>query len=517
VNVFRLTRLSAHSAAKTLWSFLDTIRGRINKECKTKQSDPLSQSVVKLILRAVDEVERSLAVASATRVQEFDEAVVGKKRGSVVGGSGKTEADASDLDSQCPMCSRYYPKRTIEQHVQICLHAKDDQDENDEIKRQASGGDDDSSSGTGKDEAKKSEGKVECPMCGKGFPLSDIESHAAVCVESTQLEADAKLARALSDGSHSGGSAAAAAAAESTEKKSSPLLASKSKVATKSAKGASGSASAIDKNAFSAKTKAILERIEREEKERTATLANGDKECPICQFGTSSSAYDSHVSTCWKCTICFRAHKRAELAEHVSSCAKQGGIDEEEQVNTHFARKEQGLLNAMQLSAVQWVQKQAQRMTEEKHPMVVDKFTRLGFSEEDLKSVNRFIRNEAPIIVHVQLDECLKFLLKDTHYRNQFETNTSHGTLSHSTRTGWEDRMFNRIYHDAPGFQRVKYGVLNMSNSPSGVRACKAYGDSYLLLNQNVRLRTTFANMDTGCDQASFSSDKFVPLVVYYI
>jgi len=57
--------------------------------------------------------------------------------------------------------------------------------------------------------------------------------------------------------------------------------------------------------------------------------------------------------------------------------------------------------------------------------------------------------------------------------------------------------LFNKLYHSSTGFERVKYGVLNILNDPTGVKCCAQYGDSYLLL-KNVRLRTTFAPKDSG-------------------
>ena len=36
--------------------------------------------------------------------------------------------------------------------------------------------------------------------------------------------------------------------------------------------------------------------------------------------------------------------------------------------------------------------------------MLVDRFKRLGLSERDLQLTLRYIRNEAPIIIHVNLD-----------------------------------------------------------------------------------------------------------------
>ena len=132
----------------------------------------------------------------------------------------------------------------------------------------------------------------------------------------------------------------------------------------------------------------------------------------------------------------------------------------------------------------------------------------MGWEEGDLKRVMKYIRDEAPIIVHIDLEASLKFLLKDTHYRNQFETNTSRGTLSHDTRRGWERRMFGGIYDKSNGFERVKYGVLNMVNDPKGIESCVYYGDSFFVLKK-VRLRTSFADRDTGYDDAILASCEY--------
>lgn len=47
------------------------------------------------------------------------------------------------------------------------------------------------------------------------------------------------------------------------------------------------------------------------------------------------------------------------------------------------------------------------------------------WTEAELNECYRYIRDRAPILIHVNLDKVLSFLLKDTHYRNQFETGTS--------------------------------------------------------------------------------------------
>ena len=81
---------------------------------------------------------------------------------------------------------------------------------------------------------------------------------------------------------------------------------------------------------------------------------------------------------------------------------------------------------------------------------------------------------QAPIVVHVNLARDGLALASDTHYRNQFETFTSGGTLDSRKRSAWEDDLFDMGYAGAEPFDRCKYGALNVTNDPQGVRACKA-------------------------------------------
>ena len=60
------------------------------------------------------------------------------------------------------------------------------------------------------------------------------------------------------------------------------------------------------------------------------------------------------------------------------------------------------------------------------------------------------------MIVHLNMSKMAPFLTKDTHYRNQFETGTSGGSLNRSLRVNWEDRLFNQLYHRASNHDRVK-------------------------------------------------------------
>ena len=130
-------------------------------------------------------------------------------------------------------------------------------------------------------------------------------------------------------------------------------------------------------------------------------------------------------------------------------------------------------------------------------------------------SVAAYIKDRAPLIIHLNLDLVLNGLINDTHYRSLFETGRSGGTNCPNSRTQWENRMFNNIYDRASPQERVKYGVLNVVNDPNGIAACAQYGDAYLLL-RNVRLRTSFAAGDTSAAVKIASCEYYFHVLQHY-
>lgn len=128
---------------------------------------------------------------------------------------------------------------------------------------------------------------------------------------------------------------------------------------------------------------------------------------------------------------------------------------------------------------------------------LAERIQKLGFDEQDLDTTLGWIRDEAPILIHLDLGQVAELLADDTHYKSQFETGSSNGTLDASRRSGWEDDLFGDAYKDAQPGERCKYGVLNATNDPKGVRACRQYGASYLQL-RGTRLRTTFSAEDSA-------------------
>ena len=132
----------------------------------------------------------------------------------------------------------------------------------------------------------------------------------------------------------------------------------------------------------------------------------------------------------------------------------------------------------------------------------------LGWDSTDAMKALRFVRSEAPIIIHFNAEKVMASFVDDTHYRywsstlvcvltrglcrNQFETGTSGGCLSAEHRQKWEQRLFGGSYDGAHPRARPKYGVLNFTRDPSGIYdTCRQYGDCFLLLKHAVRAHTS--------------------------
>jgi len=204
-----------------------------------------------------------------------------------------------------------------------------------------------------------------------------------------------------------------------------------------------------------------------------------------------------------RCMYCFKDFPVSKLIHHSQKCdGDMSGPRERFQgflpsVHDLSASSSVAILNDTQRAALQYVITRSAQDSKSVASKLLSRVQRLGYSENDLKRTLQWVRSASPIIIHINLDRVLKFLVDDTHYRNRFETGTSGGSTDMVARKSWEDRIFNNAYHRSPPSDRVKYGVLNIVGDPRGVRSCIHYGDSFLQLKK-VRLRTTFASQDTS-------------------
>lgn len=404
----------------------------------------------------------------------------------------KDDATDSYTMTACPLCFQSFPMHIVERHASSC---------------------------TGERSGDAPTSNCMCPICGLKFPPSEIDTHATLCLESV------------------GKAGGASGAKSSLSSASSPFgVTSKpgfppSRRRSSKARGINNSGTNLntDSQVVASTMRSTFEDIE--EKMKTLITSSDHKylagvvtstddgtdsfsvkeqhPCGVCRRSFESVSHlKKHTRRCWMCPICRSAFPIRAIQKHVKQCAKEDENNEEERANIHFARQHETNLNGTQLKAVMHVQKEARQLHEVARPTLITRFKGMGLSGMDLERVLRYIRKEAPIIIHVNLSAVLQFFVKDTHYRNQFETSRSNGTLDNNVRVQWEDRMFDNIYHSSTGFDRVKYGVLNFMNDPMGVRSCYGYGNSYLLL-RNVRLRTTFADCDTGSNHAILGSCEF--------
>mmetsp|Transcript_24072 Transcript_24072/g.48725 ORF Transcript_24072/g.48725 Transcript_24072/m.48725 type:complete len:341 (-) Transcript_24072:35-1057(-) len=154
-------------------------------------------------------------------------------------------------------------------------------------------------------------------------------------------------------------------------------------------------------------------------------------------------------------------------------------------------------LNPCQLAAIEYVESAAHALHFKALPALRERSLRLGFSDHNLSACLSYIRDDAPIAIHLKL-ETLRCLVKDPWYRSQFETGTSGGTLCREVRQQWEDSMFGGAYARCRDSDHPKYGALNLTGDIMGVRPARCYGDFFILLAPHVRYRTSFSSGDSG-------------------
>ncbi len=142
-------------------------------------------------------------------------------------------------------------------------------------------------------------------------------------------------------------------------------------------------------------------------------------------------------------------------------------------------------------------------------PDLVKKVVKLGYKEEDVFDLLEYFEHKVPLVVHIHIHKHMQFFVKDTNYRNQFETNKSSGSTCRQSRTGWEKRMFDDRYTGATHFERVKYGTINCDKNIAGVSCASGYGQSYLVLKNDVRYRCTFTEKDSSNSDSKCGTLKY--------
>eukprot|EP00408_Alexandrium_pacificum_P067218 CAMPEP_0171177750 /NCGR_PEP_ID=MMETSP0790-20130122/12400_1 /TAXON_ID=2925 /ORGANISM="Alexandrium catenella, Strain OF101" /LENGTH=628 /DNA_ID=CAMNT_0011642657 /DNA_START=16 /DNA_END=1904 /DNA_ORIENTATION=- len=206
----------------------------------------------------------------------------------------------------------------------------------------------------------------------------------------------------------------------------------------------------------------------------------------------------------------------SEDPDVLASSLRQMGLDQEAQtywrmVVPHSEFGAAAKLIHCQKDAIATIRRLAKKNHQEALPTLQTRVHKMGYPDDHLWLTLAWIRELAPIIIHLDLKKMLQFLEKDTHYKNQFETATSGGLLKPEVRKKWERDLFAGCYDKAPkGGDRPKYGVQNVMNDHRGVIRCAQYGESYLIL-KDTRLRCTFSPEDS----ANLKAEKLAVLDFY--
>lgn len=219
------------------------------------------------------------------------------------------------------------------------------------------------------------------------------------------------------------------------------------------------------------------------------------------------------------CEICYIECDPTDYDNHLLKC-----IDEQEKLFEQFQNKQEISvpktdnlkLTESQEKAVLYFKRKSKAIAKNMKLLTLAKFQFKGYTEDELNKCVEYIKT-IPIIIHLHLEKHLQFLIKDTQYRNQFETNTSSGVLSKESRMEWEKNLFGKMYDDCQGYERVKYGVLNILSQSEGVVSAYSYGDSYLELKNKVKERSSFVLGDSSQKQFQICSFDTPIQLLYYV
>jgi hypothetical protein len=228
--------------------------------------------------------------------------------------------------------------------------------------------------------------------------------------------------------------------------------------------------------------------------------------CDICYVDFENMLFESHVISC----MAEQKDLLTQFNEHKSENNKS-----ETKKKIYDFDKLNVDLTDIQTKAVKFFTKKSKVISVNMYLLILARFKFLGYTEDDMKLTIEYFK-KVPAIIHVSF-QALQFLIKDTHYRNQFETKTSRGALSESSRLDWEKNLFDGIYDKSTGPEKVKYGAVNVLSDQFGVKTACPYGECYFQLKESVKSRISFVNGDSSCKQLHICSFRYMVQMLYYI
>lgn len=213
------------------------------------------------------------------------------------------------------------------------------------------------------------------------------------------------------------------------------------------------------------------------------------------------------------CELCGKDILFEEFPEHILICEIVQETKEEPVLEKTIPEIK---LTKCQLQSLEYSYKKSKIFSKNTKPNLELLFLEHKHNKEDIRKIVKYIRLVSPINIHVNLTNILKHLVKDDHYRNVFETNTK-GDGYLKSREIWEKSRFNDFYRGSEPNERVKYGAINLTNNPTGVPPARAYGESYLVLRQDVKMRTTFLLDDSSKQELHICTFRDFYHLIHYL
>jgi len=216
--------------------------------------------------------------------------------------------------------------------------------------------------------------------------------------------------------------------------------------------------------------------------------------CEKCENVIGEESYDAHSNHC--------------ISKNTKTIIKK---DRKHENNIYDGMN----LSDIQVAALKWCSLKAKIFHNNVYQNAMIKFLDMGYNENDLINTLDYIKN-LDAIVHFgrcSNNRPIEWLKIDTHLKNTFEVHNK----CDSARVEWEDNLFHKVYKsDCSPKERVKYGCLNLLSDNAGCQSAHGYGQSYMILKNDIKPRITFVCGDSCTKQQHICTfDHCVQLLLY--
>lgn len=215
------------------------------------------------------------------------------------------------------------------------------------------------------------------------------------------------------------------------------------------------------------------------------------------------------------CHICFDNIPINIYDDHQNKCLKM----QQEYLNKLSLQNLSNIIiySEKQNKALEFALKKSKIYSKNTKLNALYRFKIRGLGENEFLKAIEYIQNHAQVVIHVNLERNLGHYINDDNYRNLFEVLMGGGCTDRSIRATWEDKLFNNIYNKAEPIERVKYGAINLTNSPQGIQSCYGYGDSFFILKNKIKERTTFVLGDSSKMEMHLGTFKYCTILLTLI